>query len=215
MVDEAYKEPWTCREDSKVEEAFTKIPLVVEVGESQAPPPVSQAPFLPERVRPSKPSRVPVQSPVSSISVTVRQLVQVTSTTWRSPELLAKVASSVRESKVSASMIKLVPTVRVSVRVVVEYSPPLTVSPVAKVEEALLWKVVFTVRAPDEMVSIREEVAFSPPLTVNPEAKVEEALPWKVAPAVSVVFTVRVSRVVFVAFRLPTVRILMVEEGRT
>jgi hypothetical protein len=48
---------------------------------------------------------------------------------------------------------------------------PLTVSPLAKVEEALLWNTEATVR-----VSIREVVALSPPLTVSPEAKVEEAL---------------------------------------
>ena len=39
--------------------------------------------------------------------MTVRQSVQVTSTTWRSPELLERVASSVRESKVCESMVKV------------------------------------------------------------------------------------------------------------
>ena len=69
---------------------------------------------------------------------------------------------------------------------------------------------------PDRLrVPIMVVEALSPPLTVNPEAKVEEALLWKVVPAVNAVFTVRVSMVVFVALRLLTVRILMVEEGVT
>ena len=50
------------------------------------------------------------------------------------------------------------------------FNPPLIVNPEANVEEALLWKVVPTVR-----VSMSEVVALSPPLTVNPEAKVEDA----------------------------------------
>ena len=43
----------------------------------------------------------------SSISVEVRQFVHTTSTTWRSPPLLERVASSVRESKVSLSIVKV------------------------------------------------------------------------------------------------------------
>jgi len=52
----------------------------------------------------------------------------------------------------------------------VAFNPPLTVSPFANVEEALLWNTEATVS-----VSTRELVAFSPFLTVRPEAKVEEA----------------------------------------
>ncbi len=161
---EAFRSPLTVNPEAKVEDACTRIPAEVLVGlkvgwpsmaicqEEPLPDPLPQAAAAADR------------RPFASVC-THRVPVPANPSTVKIPEAM------VNPEPAGLVMALAEPIFKESVTVLEASRLVLTVSPEAKVEDALLWKVVPTVRVSSLVV-----VELRLPLIVNPPEKVEEAV---------------------------------------